>query len=122
MQQLVEKESSKPTNVEVQVAGKTNIDPVNVTTQEKDKQVAEGINLDVAVQTRNILSEGSVTNSITSSPKENKKITTHLRRESQSKKVPYLHPNHGSRQFNRAMYYEPKQADIPKNTNVGAIH
>ena len=96
MQQLVEKESSKSSNVEVQVEKKTNIDTVNVTTQEEDKQVAEDANLDVVVQTRNILSEGSVTNSITSSLEENQR--------SQTTKVPYRHPNHGSRQLDQAMY------------------
>ena len=107
MQQLVEKESSKPTNVEFQVEEKSNVDPVNVSTKEDDKQVSKETNLD-ARRMRNILSEGSVTYSITSSPKKN---------QSQNKKVPYRHPNHGSRQLNQAMYSKQKQADILKNTN-----
>lgn len=68
VQQLVKKESSKLSNVEVRVEEKMNIDPVKVTTQETNKQVAEDTNFDVVIQTMNILSEGSVTNSITSSP------------------------------------------------------
>ena len=107
VQQLVEKESSKPTNVKVQVEEKSNVDPVNVSTKEDDKQVTEETNLD-ARKTRNILSEGSVTYSITSLPKEN---------QSQTKKVPYRHPNHGSRQLSRAMYSKQKHADSLKNTN-----
>ena len=98
VQQLVEKESSKSTNVEVQVEEKSNVDPVNVSTEEDDKQVAEETNLDVAVQTRNIISEGPVTNSIISSPKE--------KQRSQTKKVPYRHPNHESRQLDQATYSE----------------
>ena len=91
VQQLVK---NKASNVEVQVEEKTNVDPINVTTQEEDKQVVEDANLDVAVQTRNILIEGSITNSITSSPEENQR--------SQTKKVPYRHPNHGRRQLDQA--------------------
>ena len=47
-QQLIKKEAS---NVGIQVDDKTtNIDPVNVTTQEEDKQVEEKTCLDVAIQ------------------------------------------------------------------------
>ena len=80
-----------------------NVDPVNVSTEEDDKQVTEERNLD-ARRTRNILREYFVTISITSLPRENKR--------GQTKTTPY-----GSRQLNQAMYSEPKQADIPKNTN-----
>ena len=96
MQQLVENEALKSSNIEVQVEEKSNVDPVNVSAEEDDKQVADETNLDVR-QTRKILSEGSVTYSITSSPIEN---------QSQTKKVPYRHPNHGSRQLNQDMYSE----------------
>ncbi len=81
----------------------TNTDPVNMTTQ-KDKLVEETTRLDIAVQRINIPSEDSIINSTTSSPEVNKKIPTHLIRESQTKKVPYRHPNHGSRQLNHATY------------------
>ena len=47
-----------------------NIDPVNVSAEYEDKKFAEETNLD-ARKMRKILSEGSVTYSITSSPKEN---------------------------------------------------
>lgn len=50
----------------------TNTNPVNVTTQEEDKQVEEKTRLDVAVQMINTPSEGLVTNSTTSSPEINK--------------------------------------------------
>ena len=64
---------------------------------------------------RNILREDSVTISITSSPGENER--------GQTKTVPYRHPNHGTKQLDQTMYSEQNQkVDIPKNTNVGAIH
>ena len=85
MQQLVEKESSKPSNVEIQVDEKTSkSDPISNTNPEND------IN----------------------------KI-----RETQITTIPHRHPNHRSRQLDQATYSEQnQQANIPKNTNVGAIH
>ena len=119
VQQLVE---NKASNVEIRVEEKeTGTNAVNVITQEEDKQVAKDANLEVVVPAMNISSESYVTSSITSSPKENQNITTRLRMESQTKKVPYRHPNHGSRQLDQAMYSEQKQVDIPKNTNISAI-
>ena len=119
VQQLVE---NKASNVEIRVEEKeTGTNAVNVITQEEDKQVAKDANLDVVVPAMNISSESYVTSSITSSPKENQNITTQLRMESQTKKVPYRHPNHGSRQLDQAMSSEQKQVDIPTNTNISAI-
>jgi len=116
-QQLVEKKVSKFSNVEIQVEEKTNIDPVNMTTQEEGKSVEENTHLYVAVQMIKIPSEGYVTNSTTSSPEVNQKISTHLIRESQTKKFPYRHLNHESRQLNHAMYRDhseqKQQTDVP---------
>ena len=97
VQQLVKNEASKSSNIEVQVEEKSNVDPVNVSTKEDDKQVAEETNLD-AGRTRNILREDYVTISITFSPGENQRCET--------KTVPYRHPNHGSRQLDPATYSE----------------
>ena len=105
VQQLVE---NKASNVEVQIEEKTNIDPVNVTTQEEVKQVVENTKLDVAVQMRNILSQQKIQSQQHPRQKKIKKIITHLIRESQIKKAPYRHPNHRSRQLDQA--------------NVDAIH
>jgi len=120
VQQLIKKEAS---NVGIQVDDKTtNIDSVNVTTQEEDEQVEENTHLDVAVQTMNIPSECFITNSTTSSPEENIKIGTCPVRKNQTKKVPYRHPNHENRRINHATYLnqsEPKQqTNVPKKSNV----
>ena len=48
VQQLVKNESSKPSNVEVQVEEKTDTNPVNITIQEENKQVTKNTNFDVA--------------------------------------------------------------------------
>jgi len=67
---------SKSPVATVQVEKKgTNIEPVNMTTQE-DKSVEKTTRLDVAIQTMNIPSECSITNSTTSLPEENLKIVT----------------------------------------------
>ena len=96
---------------------------MNATTQEEDKKVAENTNLDVVVQMMNVPCEGSISNSTTSSPKENRKVATLLIRNSQIKKSPYRHPNRRSRQLDQATYPKQKQqVDVLKNTNVSAIY
>ena len=80
-----------------QLVEKMNIDLVKATTQEEYKKVAKDTNFDVVVQTKNIINEGPVTCSLTSSPKEN---------QIQTKKVSYRHLNHGRRQLNQDMYSE----------------
>jgi len=73
----------------------------------------------------NIPSEGLVTNSTTSSQEEKQKISSHLIRESQTIKVPYLHRNHDSRQHNQATYRDhseqKQQIDVPENSDVTSI-
>jgi len=107
----------------VQIESKgTNTDPGNITIQEEDKSVEEMTHLVVAVQTMNIPSECSITNSTTSSPEENLKIATCPIRES---KVLYRHPNHESRQINQATYQDhsdqKQQTDVPDNSDVISI-
>ena len=120
VQQLIKKEAS---NVGIQVDDKTtNIDSVNVTTQDEDKQVEENTRLEFAVQTMNIPSECFITNSTTFSPEENIKIGTCSVRKNQTKRVPYRYPNHENRRINYATYLnqsEPKQQiNDPKKSNV----
>jgi len=71
LEQLTQEVLKSPV-VTVKVEDKgTNSNQLNVTTQEEDKQVEENPHLDVAVQMMNTPTEGSVTNSTTSSPEEN---------------------------------------------------
>lgn len=71
LEQVTQEEVSKSPVTIVQVENKgTNTDPVNMTTQE-DKSVEEMTHVDVAVQTMDIPSECSITNSTTSSLEEN---------------------------------------------------
>jgi len=98
---------------------------VNIITQEEYKLVEEKTHLDVVVQMINTKSEGSVNNSTLSSSEVNKKNFTHLIRESQTKKFPYRHPNHKSRQLNHATYRDhskqKQQIDVPENNDVTSI-
>lgn len=72
MEQVTYEVSKSPiTTFQVENKG-TNTDPVNMTIQE-DKSVEETTHVDVAVQTMDIPSECSTTNSTTSSPEENLK-------------------------------------------------
>lgn len=123
VQPLIEKETS---NIEDQVEEKgINTDPVHVTAQEEDKPVEEKTHLDVIVQTMNIPSEGFVTNSTTSSLGVNHNIATHMIRQRQTKRTPYLHLNHKNRHLNQSVnLYHSKheqQTYVSKTTNVSAI-
>ena len=70
LEQVTQEEVSKSAATTIQVENKgTNTDPVNMTTQE-DKSVKETTHVDVAVQTMNIPSECSITNSTTSLSEE----------------------------------------------------
>lgn len=125
LEQFTQEKVSKYPVVTIQVEDKgVKTDPVNMTTQE-DKSVEEMTRLDVAIQMINIPSEVFVTKSTTSFPKVNQKISTHLIREFQTKKVPYRHPNHESRQLNHATYQDhsdqKQQTDVPKNSDVTLI-
>lgn len=95
-----------------------------MSTQE-DKSVEETTHLDVAIQTINTPSECFITNSTTSSPEENIKISTCPIRENQTKKVPYRHLNHENRQMNHATYCshseQKQQPDVPEKSNVTSI-
>ncbi len=69
-EQVTQEEVSKSPVTIVQVENKgMNTDPVHVTTQE-DKPIEEITHIDVAVQTMDIPSECSITNSTTSSLEE----------------------------------------------------
>ena len=84
-----------------------------MTTQE-DKSVEEMTHVDVAVQTVDIPSECSITNS-----------TTSLLEENQTRKVPYRHLYHENRKINHAMYWDHlesnQQTDVPDNSDVTSI-
>lgn len=112
LEQVTQEEVSKSPVTTVQVENKgTNIDPVNMTTQE-DKSVEETTNVDVAAQTMDIPSECSITNSTTSSPEENLKTL-------------YRHPNHENRQINHAVYQDHsnrrQQINVSENNDVTSI-
>ena len=82
-----------------------------MTTQE-DKSVEETTHVDVAVQTMDIPSKCSITNSTTSSPEENLKTL-------------YLHLNHENRQINQAVYQDHsnrrQQINVSENNGVTSI-
>lgn len=123
VQQLIEKEAS---NVEVQVEEKgINTNPMNIITQEEGKPVEEKTYLNVAFQMINIPSEGSITNSTTSSPEVNQNTATHMIGERQTKRILYLHPNHRNRhlnQFTNLYHSEHKQQTYaPKTTKYNSV-
>lgn len=66
LEQLTQEEVLKSPVVTVQVEDKgTNTDPINITTQEKDKLVEVKTSSDVAVQTTEISSEDPTINQVT---------------------------------------------------------
>ena len=82
-----------------------------MTTQE-DKSVEETTHVDVAVQTMDIPSECSITNSTTSSLEENPKTL-------------YRHLNHENRQINQAVYQDNssrrQKINVSENNDVTSI-
>ena len=74
----------------------------------------------------NIPSEGSVTNSTTSSLEVNQNTATNMIGERQTKRTLYLHPHHKNKHLNQStkLYHSEhkQQTYVPKNTIVSAIH
>ena len=100
LEEFLTKEVSKLSDVTHQVEDKeTNTNLVNITTQEEEKPIEVKTNSDVAVQTMEIPSDDSVTNSTTTVPEVNHKITTNILGQDQTTRAPYRHLNHKSRQL-----------------------
>ena len=80
--------------------------------KKKTSKLKKKAHLDVAVQTMDIPSEGSITNSTTSSREENLKTL-------------YRHPNHESRQINQATYQDHsnrrQQINVSENNDITSI-
>jgi hypothetical protein len=115
LEQLIEKEASKSSDVKIQVVEKgTNTDPIHITTQEGAKSVEVRTFLDVGVQTMEIPSVLTNRNSTINKatpvheediiPKANQENTTSTIRESHATKTLYRHPNHKSRYLNQSKY------------------
>jgi hypothetical protein len=115
LEQLIEKEALKSSDVEVQVVEKgTNTDPIHITTQEGAKSVQEKTFSDVEEQTMGIRSiltnKNSTINKATPRHEEeiiskvNQENATSTIRENHVTRTPYRHPNHKSRYLNQSEY------------------
>lgn len=125
LEQLTQEVSKSP-DVTVQVEDKgINIEPVSSRTQEEDQLVEGKTHSHVTIQRMKIPNKNYVSNSKTIVPEKNQKISTPLIRESQTKKVPYQHPNHESRQLNQATCQDhskhKQQTDVPDNSDITSI-
>jgi len=77
-------------------------DLVNITTQEEDKAVEETIHSNVVAQTMKNPNEDFVTNSMTLELEVNQNIATHMIKEIQTRRIPYIHLNHKNKRLNQS--------------------
>jgi hypothetical protein len=134
LEQIIEKEASKSSNVKIPVVEKgTNTNPMDITTQKVSNSIGENTYKDVGVQTMELSCVLTNKNAAIDkpvheedkTPKVNPKILIGTIKRIHSTKTPYQHPNHESRYINKSEYQhrsEHKQLNrCPKNVDANTI-
>ena len=122
--ELVAKEASKSPDVAIQTE-EANIKTTNLAVQANPNLIEVKTYSEVVVQTEDTSNKDSVVKSTTTMPGGNQQTLIQTLKEVQTRKTPYLHPNHKSRHLNQSTNLHhskhKQQTYVTKNTKVSSI-